>query len=72
MRELRAEKVALVATEQPVDAMTAAGQAFLDILAGVARAKERGVYEGRKPSLDADRVRALHAQGMDPMAIAEA
>ena len=87
VRELRERKVALVATEQPVDTSTTAGKAFLDMLGvfaefetnlrrerqmeGIAKAKERGVYKGRKPSVDADRVRALHAQGMGPVAIAE-
>ena len=79
VRELRERKVALVATEQPVDTSTAAGKAFLDMLGvfaefetnlrrerqmeGIARAKARGIYKGRKPSVDVDRVRALHGQG---------
>jgi DNA invertase Pin-like site-specific DNA recombinase len=88
VRELHAKKVALVATEQPIDTSTAAGKAFLDMLGvfaefetnlrrerqmeGIAKAKARGVYKGRKPSVDADWVRALHAQGLGPVAIAEA
>ena len=87
VRELRGKKVALVATEQPVDTSTAAGKAFLDMLGvfaefetnlrrerqmeGIAKAKERGVYKGRKPTVDAHRVRALHAEGLGPVAIAE-
>ena len=31
VRELRAKKIALVATEQPIDTSTAAGKAFLDM-----------------------------------------
>jgi DNA invertase Pin-like site-specific DNA recombinase len=37
---------------------------------GIARAKERGVYAGRKPSVDASEVRRLAAEGMGPTAIA--
>ena len=87
VRELRAKKVALVATEQPVDTSTAAGKAFLDMLGvfaefetnlrrerqmeGIARAKERGVYKGRKPKLDVAEMRRLRDEGMRPSAIAE-
>ena len=86
VRELKEKGVALRATAQPVDTSTAAGKAFLDMLGvfaefetnlrrerqmeGIARAKERGVYKGRKPTVDAERVRALHAQGLGPVAIA--
>ena len=79
VRELRQRKVALVAAERPVDTSTAADEAFLDMLGafaefetnlrrerqmeGIARAKARGVYKGRKPSVDTERVRALHAEG---------
>lgn len=84
---LRAKKVDLLATEQPVDTSTAAGKCFLDMLGvfaefetnlrrerqteGIERAKARGVYKGRKPSIDADRVRELHGQGMGATAIAK-
>ena len=86
VRELRQKKVALVATEQPVDTSTAAGKAFLDMLGvfaefethlrrerqreGIAKAKARGVYKGRKPTVDAAKVHELHQQGMGPVAIA--
>ncbi|WP_308917257.1 recombinase family protein [Jannaschia sp. LMIT008] len=86
VRELRAKEVALVATEQPIDTSTAAGKAFLDMLGvfaefetnlrrerqmeGIAKAKARGVYKGRKPVVDTDRVRALHRQGLGAVAIA--
>ena len=86
VRELRGKQVALVATEQPIDTSTAAGKAFLDMLGvfaefetnlrrerqmeGIAKAKARGVYKGRKPSVDANRVHELHAQGLGPVAIA--
>ena len=36
----------------------------------IAKAKARGVYKGRKPSVDVDRVQALQAEGLGPTAIA--
>ncbi|EDS6649535.1 recombinase family protein [Salmonella enterica subsp. arizonae] len=65
---LSQQGVTLRATEQPVDTRSAAGKAFLDMLGvfaefetnlrrerqmeGIAAAKARGVYRGRKPSID--------------------
>lgn len=65
---LKARGVTLKATEQPIDTRSAAGQAFLDMLGvfaefesnlrrerqleGIAAAKARGAYHGRKPSVD--------------------
>src|SRR5689334_24702604 len=85
--KLRGKGVALKATEQPVDTSTAAGKAFFDMLGvfaefetnlrrerqleGIALAKTRGVYRGRKPSIDVTEVRRLHNQdGLGPTAIA--
>ena len=79
--------VALRATEQPVDTGTAAGKAFLDMLGvfaefetnlrrerqleGIAQAKARGVYRGRKPSIDMAEIRRLRDQdGLGATAIA--
>ena len=87
VHELKAKGVALKATEQPVDTGTAAGKAFLDMLAvfaefetnlrrerqleGIRAAKARGVYKGRKPSIDPAEVRRLReAEGLGPSAIA--
>ena len=86
VRDLEGKGVALRATEQPVDTSTAAGKAFLGMLGvfaefetnirkerqleGIAAAKERGVYKGRRPSIDAGRVRALQAEGLGASAIA--
>lgn len=39
---------------------------------GIAKAKERGVYKGRRPVIDHARIRALHAAGERPTAIARA
>jgi DNA invertase Pin-like site-specific DNA recombinase len=68
VHELKGRRVALRATEQPIDTGTAAGKAFLDMLGvfaefetnlqkerqaeGIATAKARGVYMGRRPKID--------------------
>src|SRR3954466_2986175 len=78
VQELKAKGVALRATEQPVDTGSAAGKAFLDMLAlfagfetalrrerqleGVRAAKARGVYKGRKPGIDPAEVRRLREE----------
>ena len=88
VRAVRAKGAALKATEQPIDTSTAAGKAFLDMLGvfaefetnlrkerqleGIAGAKVRGVYKGRKPSIDAAKVKELRAKGLGPSAIAKA
>jgi DNA invertase Pin-like site-specific DNA recombinase len=84
VRELKAKGASLRATEQQIDASTAAGKCFLDMLAvfaefetnlrrehqleGIAKAKAAGVYTGRKPSLA--EIKALEAQGIGPAEIA--
>ena len=78
VHELKEKGVSLKATEQPVDTGTAAGKAFLDMLGvfaefetnlrrerqleGIKAAKARGVYKGRKPSIDVAEVRRLREQ----------
>jgi DNA invertase Pin-like site-specific DNA recombinase len=75
VHELKKKGVALRATEQPINTGTAAGKAFLNMLGvfaefetnlrkerqaeGIAAAKARGVYKGRKPKIDAAVVRKL-------------
>jgi len=70
--------VALRTTEQPIETHSAAGKAFLDMLGvfaefeanlrrerqleGIATAKARGVYRGRKPSIDPAEIRRLHRE----------
>jgi DNA invertase Pin-like site-specific DNA recombinase len=87
VRALRDKGVELKATEQPIDTRSAAGKAFLDMLGlfaefetnlrrerqmeGIAKAKERGVYTGRKPSIDTAEVARLKAEGLGATAIAE-
>lgn len=77
----------LRATEQPIDTSSPAGVAFLQMLGvfaqfetairrerqmeGIAKAKDRGVYKGRKPSVDVAKVRELREGGMGPAAIAK-
>ena len=84
---LKEKGVSLRATEQPIDTTTAAGKCFLDMLGvfaefetnlrkerqmeGIAKAKDRGVYKGRKPSIDVDNVRSLKEQGLGATAIAK-
>jgi DNA invertase Pin-like site-specific DNA recombinase len=87
VHELKAKGVALKATEQPIDTGSAAGKAFLDMLGvfaefetnlrrerqleGIRVAKARGVYKGRKPSIDPAEVRRLReTEGLGPSAIA--
>ena len=78
VHELKAKGVALRATEQPIDTGTAVGKAFLAMLGvfaefetnlrrerqmeGIAAAKMRGVYKGRKPRIDPEVVRRLQAE----------
>jgi DNA invertase Pin-like site-specific DNA recombinase len=87
VHELKTRGVTLKATEQPIDTSTAAGKAFLDMLGvfaefetnlrkerqleGIAKAKVEGVYKGRKPSIDPEKVRELRAQGMGATEIAK-
>ena len=88
VHELKHKGVALRATEQPVDTGTAAGKAFLDMLGvfaefetnlrrerqleGISAAKARGVYKGRKPSIDSAEVLRLHTiEGLGATEIAK-
>jgi DNA invertase Pin-like site-specific DNA recombinase len=88
VRTVKARGASLKATEQPIDTSTAAGKCFLDMLGvfaefetnlrrerqleGIADAKARGVYRGRKASIDPAQVKALRAQGMGASDIAKA
>jgi DNA invertase Pin-like site-specific DNA recombinase len=78
IHDLKAQGIALKATEQPIDTGNAAGKAFLDMLGvfaefetnlrrerqleGIAAAKKRGVYRGRKPSINITEVRRLRLE----------
>ena len=85
--DLEKKGVVLSATEQPIQTNTSAGKCFLDMLGvfgefetnlrkerqmeGIAKAKEKGVYKGRKPSVDVARVRELRDSGIGASAIAK-
>jgi DNA invertase Pin-like site-specific DNA recombinase len=84
---LSSRSAALQVTEQPIDTSTAAGKCFLDMLGvfaefetnlrrerqleGIAKKKAEGGYKGRKAWIDADRMRALKAEGMGASDIAK-
>ena len=79
--------VTLSATEQPINTATSVGKCFLDMLSvfaefeqnlrkerqneGIAKAKAKGVYKGRKPSVDVERIRELKESGMGASQIAK-
>lgn len=83
---IRDKKASLRALDQPIDTSTAAGKAFFDVLGvfaefetnirrerqmeGIARAKAKGVYKGRQPSIDREEVTSLRRQGLGPAEIA--
>ena len=85
--DLDKKGVVLSATEQPIQTNTSAGKCFLDMLGvfsefetnlrkerqmeGIQKAKERGVYKGRKPSVDVEQVKALKERGLGASAIAK-
>jgi DNA invertase Pin-like site-specific DNA recombinase len=88
VRAVKAKGASLKATEQPIDTSTAAGKCFLDMLGvfaefetnlrrerqleGIADAKARGVYKGRKPSINPAQIKKMKVDGMGPSAIAKA
>ena len=85
--DLDKKGVTLSATEQPINTKTSAGKCFLDMLScfsefetnirkerqmeGIAKAKEKGVYKGRKPSVDVEKVKELKENGLGASAIAK-
>ena len=85
--DLDKKGVTLSATEQPIQTNTSAGKCFLDMLGvfgefetnlrkerqmeGIAKAKEKGVYKGRKPSVDVEKVKELKENGLGASAIAK-
>lgn len=87
VRQLEQKGVELRATEQPIDTSSPAGKAFFQMLGvfaefetnlrkerqleGIAAAKAKGVYKGRKPSIDPAVVKQLAAEGVGPSEIAK-
>ncbi len=83
---LRGKGANLRALEQPVDTSTATGKAFFGMLGvfaefendlrrerqmeGIAKAKARGVYKGRKPTVPVLEIKRLAAEGVGPAEIA--
>ena len=75
---LKEQGVTLKAIDQPIDTRSAAGKAFLDMLGvfaefetnlrrerqieGIAAAKSRGVYRGRKPSVNTAEIQRLRLE----------
>ena len=87
VRQLKAKGVALKVTQQPIDTSTAAGKAFLDMLGvfaefetnlrrerqleGIAAAKAKGVYKGRRASIKRGDIAKLTAEGLGATEIAK-
>ncbi len=87
VRAIKAKGAALRATEQPIDTSTAAGKAFLDMLGvfaefetnlrrerqmeGIVKAKQAGVYKGRKANIEVAQVQELWGQGLGATEIAK-
>jgi len=86
-RQIEARGAALKVLQQPIDTSTPTGRLFYAIIGaiaqfetelrgerqaeGIARAKKLGVYKGRAPVINRDKVRQLRASGMVPTAIAK-
>ncbi|WP_432471798.1 recombinase family protein [Amphritea sp. HPY] len=89
VHQLKEKGVSLRATEQQVDTSTAAGKAFFDMLGvfaefetnlrkerqaeGIAKAKLKGVYKGRKPTAQekSDEVLQLIGEGLKRQEVAD-
>jgi DNA invertase Pin-like site-specific DNA recombinase len=84
---LKAKGAHLYAIEQPVDTSTATGKAFFDMLGvfaefetnlrrerqadGIAAAKNKGIYKGRPPSINRDKIKQHLLEGKRPTQIAK-
>ena len=87
VHDLQERGVTLRVLEQNIDTSTAAGKCFFDMLAafaefetgirkerqaeGIAKAKAKGVYRGRKPSIDTTKIQSLKSDGLGATAIAK-
>ena len=85
--ELSEKGVHLSATEQSINTSTPEGKCFLDMLGvfaefetrlrherqmeGIKKAKEKGVYKGRKQTLDVAKIKELASEGMMKTEIAK-
>jgi len=84
---LKAKGAHLITIEQPVNTSTATGKAFFDMLGvfaefetnlrrerqadGIAAAKNKGIYKGRPPSIDQDKIKQHLLEGKRPTQIAK-
>lgn len=84
---LKSKGAHLVAIEQPVDTSTATGKAFFDMLGvfaefetnlrrerqaeGITVARGKGIYKGRPPSINQDKIRQHLLEGKRPTQIAK-
>ena len=87
VKELTEKGVTITATEQPISTKDATSKCFLDMLGvfaefetnlraerqleGIAKAKEKGVYKGRKAKIDIEKIKRLKAEGLGATAIAK-
>ena len=87
VKELTDKGVTITATEQPISTKDATSKCFLDMLGvfaefetnlrserqleGIAKAKEKGVYKGRKAKIDVEKIKRLKAEGLGATAIAK-
>ncbi|MBK1667650.1 integrase [Rhodovibrio sodomensis] len=87
VREVADKGAAVKATEQPFDTGDIYGELTMNLLGvfadfetklrrerqmeGIERAKAKGVYKGRPPKIDTDKVRELRDEGMGATAIAK-
>ena len=86
VKELTDKKVTITSTEQPISTKDATSKCFLDMLGvfaeletnlrkerqmeGIARAKTKGVYKGRKSNINVEKIKSLKDEGMGATAIA--
>ena len=87
VKELTDKGVTITATEQPISTKDATSKCFLDMLGvfaefetnlraerqleGIAKAKEKGIYKGRKGKIDVDKIKRLRDEGLGATAIAK-
>ena len=87
VKELSDKKVTITSTEQPISTKDATSKCFLDMLGvfaeletnlrkerqmeGIARAKNKGVYKGRKSNINVEKIKSLKHEGLGATAIAK-
>lgn len=85
--EIKSKDAYLEIIDQPINTQTSAGKAFLDMLGvfaefennirrerqleGIQKAKLKGVYKGRRKSIDPGRIQELLKEGVRPTKISE-